>query len=843
MRSRIPRLIWFCILISGVTMPMNRVVAETVKTTSSPDVLAVGEPQIVEAEQFEQLGGWNPDSQFMDQLGSTVLIAHGLGEPVADATTIVTFPEVGTYEIWVRTRNWVAPWTFPEKVDQIDGVTEMEATAFAALPLEQRQRQYPGAFQICVDDQPLDTIFGTKTRNWTWEKATGNRATIQIDQPNTSRKISIHDLCGFDGRVDAVLFVRVDALNDETTEMTSDQIEALRRARTDTTPTAVSEKPYDLVVVGGGIAGTCAAISAARLGCKVALIQDRPVLGGNGSTEIRVHLNGHVNLPPYPNLGNLAYLMGPLAGGNAREASHYKDAERAKLVAAEKNIDLFLNTRVVDVVKEESSTNVLRITAVIGRQVITGEYLAFAGQVFADCTGDGNVGFLAGADWRMGRESKAETGEGEAPDVADRMTMGSSIQWYTEEMDQPQSFPVLPWAVPFTAQSIRPMLKGDWDWENGLNEDQIRDFEKIRDRGLRAAYGHWSFMKNHCGNQAGDGWDADGVWAAQVKNRRFGWVAYIAGKRESRRLLGDVILCQQDIQGNRPWPDASVTTTWSIDIHYPEKENSRFFPGEAFRAWAKQIEIKPYAIPYRCFYSRNVDNLFMAGRDISVTHVALGTIRVMRTGGMMGEVVGMAAAICKSQNCLPRAVYTDHLDALQSLMREGVAPPPPDKLDAAKALEMPDWMHNAGRNLASLPGVRITASSEHMSGLYPARLAADGQADITDNASRWVSDSSATPHWFQITWLEPVELDTLRVITGQAGGAEGPKTPISNCVLQYDADGSGTWIDIDETRTVDNTSVVILKRFPRLYAKSVRLWMSEPSEITRIWEFELFNCR
>ena len=214
----------------------------------------------------------------------------------------------------------------------------------------------------------------------------------------------------------------------------------------------------------------------------------------------------------------------------------------------------------------------------------------------------------------------------------------------------------------------------------------------------------------------------------------------------------------------------------------------------------------------------------------------------MRTGGMMGEVVGMAASICKEQNCQPRAVYTDHLEALQSLMREGVAPPPPGKENAAKALEIPDWMHNAGRNLASLPGVRVTASSEHASELYPATLAVDGRAEITDNTSRWVSGVSETQHWFQITWLEPVELNTMRAITGQAGGADGPKTPIRNSVLQYDADGNGTWIDIPETRTVDNTSVVILKRFPTIHAKSVRLWIPDVSEIARLWEVELFHC-
>jgi len=136
--------------------------------------------------------------------------------------------------------------------------------------------------------------------------------------------------------------------------------------------------------------------------------------------------------------------------------------------------------------------------------------------------------------------------------------------------------------------------------------------------------------------------------------------------------LGDVILREQDVVGRRPFPDACVTTTWSIDLHYPRPENTKHFPGEEFRSIAKHKRVKPYAIPLRCLYSRNVENLMMAGRNISVTHVALGTVRVQRTTGMMGEVLGMAAALCKRHDTAPRGVYQDHLDELKDLMRRGV---------------------------------------------------------------------------------------------------------------------------------------------------------------------------
>jgi hypothetical protein len=165
-------------------------------------------------------------------------------------------------------------------------------------------------------------------------------------------------------------------------------------------------------------------------------------------------------------------------------------------------------------------------------------------------------------------------------------------------------------------------------------------------------------------------------WQEQAATRKLGWVAYIAGKRESRRLIGDIVLKEQEIMQREIFPDASVVTTWTIDLHYPEEKNAKFFPGEEFRTIANHQPIQPYAIPYRCFYSKNVSNLFMAGRCISVSHVALGTIRVMRTGGMMGEVVGMAASLCKQHDTTPREVYQNHLGGLKVLMEKGVAPKP-----------------------------------------------------------------------------------------------------------------------------------------------------------------------
>ena len=583
----------------------------------------------VEAESFGDKGGWVVDQQFIDIMGSSILLAHGMGEPVADAKTRFKFPKEGTYRIFVRTRNWVANWT----------------------------PQYaPGQFQLRVNGETNPVLFGTEGEHWHWQRGED----IVVKHDNLNATLELRDLTGFDGRIDAICFTTDPGF------VPPNDLETLNlmRRKSLNLPDVIPDAdggPFDLIVVGGGIAGSCAAISAARLGLNVALVQDRPLIGGNNSSEIRVHLQGRINLPPYPNLGNLVAQMNHRREGNAMPADYYEDEKKMNLLAAESGVKAFFCTRAISVEKEDN-----KIVAVIGKHTESGVEHRFVAPLFADCTGDGNIGFYAGADWRMGRESKAETGESLAPEIADKMTMGASVQWYSVETDKPTTFPELPWSIQFKPETAKPMVKGDWDWETGLNFDQIWDFERIRDHGLRAAYGHWSYMKNGSGDD----------WAKQVANRKLGWVAFIAGKRESRRLLGDVILQEQDIVDNRDWDDACVTTTWTIDLHYPTEKNSKDFPGEEFMTVAHHQQIKPYAIPYRCLYSRNIDNLFMAGRDISVTHVALGTIRVQRTGGMMGEVVGMAASICKKHGVNPRGVYQEYLDELKSLMEKGVAPPP-----------------------------------------------------------------------------------------------------------------------------------------------------------------------
>ncbi len=585
----------------------------------SPAVAASGEHVLIEPESFDNLGGWVVDQQVMDQMGSPVLLAHGLGVPVQDAVEVVTFAAEGKYRVWVRTREWA------------------EAKDVQTAP---------GRFQLLIDGKPLSGVFGVEGAEWHWQDG----GTVEIKDKQV--KLALHDLTGFDGRCDAILFSRN---SDFVPPERGENLAKFRREVLGLPDAPQQAGQFDLVVAGGGMAGTCTAISAARLGLKVALVQDRPVLGGNNSSEVRVHLNGQINLPPYRRIGDVVAELDSGGRGNAQVAALYDDQKKLDLVRAEPNIRLFLDVHAYRVEKEGN-----RIVAVIGSDTRTSRDLRFAAPLFADCTGDGTIGFLAGADYRMGRESWVETGETLAPKEPDKMTMGASVQWYSVETPRPSPFPDCPWALAFTEQSCERMTRGDWNWETGLNKDQIADFEAIRDHGLRAVYGNWAFLKNHSKDKA------------KYANRKLSWVAYVAGKRESRRLLGDVILTQQDVQEQRSYPDGFVTTTWSLDLHYPDPANTQYFPGEEFKTICKTPAIKPYAVPYRCFYSRNVENLFMAGRDVSVTHVALGTVRVMRTCGMMGEVVGMAASICKNRNTTPRGVFVEHLPELKELATRGV---------------------------------------------------------------------------------------------------------------------------------------------------------------------------
>jgi len=568
-----------------------------VQTASAATVL-------VEAESFADHGGWGLDTQFIREMGSPYLIAHGLGKPVADATTKVAIPAAGTYRVFVRTKDWVARWNAPGT---------------------------PGTFQVLVNGKALAETFGTKGATWGWHD--GGTVTL----PAGEATVALHDLTGFDGRCDCIVFT-----TDSAPPPNDSAVLAAWRRTALGLPAAPKEVgPYDLVVVGGGYSGMGAAISAARMGLKVALIQDRGVLGGNGSSEVRVWAMGLIRRGKYPRIGEIIEEFCDHAKKSPGTFEEFGDAKKEKVVRDEPNIDLFLNTHAFAVEKQGS-----RIKSVSCLDVKTGRELRFTGTFFCDATGHATIGHLAGAETVM--EPKGR--------------MGMSNMWAWDEEESPQTFPATPWALPLTMDDF-PYPRdhhGQWFWESGFDKDPLGDAEGIRDWNLRAVYGAFNAMKN------GDG-------AADHKNAVLTWVAYVGGPRESRRITGDVVLTQDDIVTKREFPDGCVPSTWSIDLHYPKKEYAAKFPDNPFISIAVHDQrvdrTYGYPVPYRCFYSKDVENLFMAGRCVSVTHEALGTVRVMKTCGMMGEVVGKAASVAVKHGTTPRGVYEKHWSEMHDLLQ------------------------------------------------------------------------------------------------------------------------------------------------------------------------------
>ena len=568
------------------------------------------EQLLVEAESFQTHGGWVLDTQFIEIMGSPYLMAHGLGEPVKDATATVTFPSVGKYRVFVRTKDWVARWKAPGA---------------------------PGKLQLVVDGKPLAETFGAHGAEWSWQDG----GTVEIAQPKAS--LALHDLAGFNGRCDAIYFTK------DATFTPPNDGEALAKWRREVL--GLPEKPedagtFDLVVCGGGYAGMGAAISAARMGCKVALIQDRGVLGGNGSSEVRVWAMGGIRRGLYPNLGEIVEEFADAAMASPGTKAEFGDDKKEALVRAEKNIALFFNHHII-----AAEMNGRNVAAVVALDVRTSARRRFSGKFFADCTGHGTVGFLAGADLTT-RETEH---------------LGMSNMWRWADAGSPQPFAEASWALDMDMDDF-PYPKrnhAEWFWEGGFNVHPIYGLEEMRDWNLRAVFGAWNAMKNKGGK-------------AEHANAKLEWIAYIGGTRESRQLLGDVVLTREDIANKKPFPDGTVPTTWDIDLHYPKEQYAKKFPDAPFISKAvfdKSVDrLHGYPVPYRCMYSRNIENLFMAGRDISVTHEALGTVRVMKTGGMIGEVVGKAASVCVKNQCTPREVYERYFDELKGLLAlHGVA--------------------------------------------------------------------------------------------------------------------------------------------------------------------------
>ncbi|MBT5381025.1 MAG: FAD-dependent oxidoreductase [Opitutae bacterium] len=623
----------------------------------TPTLLLQADRILVETESFSDHGGWKLDTQFIREMGSPYLLAHGLGTPVKDATTTIEIKEGGAYQLFARTKDWVARWG---------------------------GKGQPGRFQIIINGTPAKATFGTKGAEWDWQG--GGKISLKKGK-NT---LALRDLTGFNGRCDAIYLTTFKEVPPNDSGILPDWRRELLGL-----PEKSLEKDYDLVVIGGGYSGMGAAISGARMGCKVALIQDRPVLGGNGSSEVRVWAKGNIRRGKYPRIGEIIEEISDKAKKSPGTYEEFEDAKKERIVRAEKNIDLLLNHHAFKV--EASKT---RIEAVHAFNTRTGETTRFTGKFFVDGTGHGTIGFLAGADHTMTPKGR----------------MGMSNMWAWANEEKAVDFPKTSWALDLNMADFPypRAFHGQWFWESGYDKDALGDAEGIRDWNLRAVFGAFNAMKNRDG-------------ADKHKNATLTWVAYVGGPRESRRLLGDVVLTEEDVVSKRDFPDGCVPSTWSIDLHYPKEQYAKKFPDNPFISYAvhgKGVDRSyGYPVPYRCFYSRNIENLFMAGRCISVTHKALGTVRVMKTCGMMGEVVGRAASICIKRGCLPRDVYKSYLDDLIELINlpgKAFRPTVNDKITIPSDAMALAGAHGApsGLSVSKFPGIVLDDKQAKIEGKW-----------------------------------------------------------------------------------------------------------------------------
>jgi hypothetical protein len=404
----------------------------------------------------------------------------------------------------------------------------------------------------------------------------------------------------------------------------------------------------DLCVVGGGMAGLCAAIAAARHGARTVLLQDRSVLGGNASSEVRMWICG-AHGADNKETGILEEILLENLWRNPSLRYPIWDTVLYEKAAYQDGLRLVLGCAVTDVIMDGE-----RIAAVRAWHLQRQCWLRVRAKHFADCSGDSVLRY-SGARCRWGREASSEFGESHAPAVADRLTMGNTCLIQLRQIDPADHVPfVAPeWAHRFPADHHRlahakPTGHNFWWLEVGGTQDTIADADAIRDELLRIAYGSWAFIKNHPDGR-GRGWELE-------------WIGMLPGKRENVRYEGDHILSQTDVERCGVFPDVVCHGGWSMDDHHPQAFNH---PGEPTIFHPAP---SPYGIPYRCLYSRNVPNLFFAGRNISCTHMAMSSTRVMATCATMGQAVGTAAAIALRHGTEARGVYERHLLELQNTL-------------------------------------------------------------------------------------------------------------------------------------------------------------------------------
>lgn len=504
---------------------------------------------------------------------------------------------------------------------------------------------------------------------------------------------------------------------------------------------ATTEK-YDVIVCGGGLAGVCAAIAAARMGAKTCLVQDRPVLGGNSSSEIRVTPHGAAAFHAYAReTGIISELLIEERAANHEEifengwTNSVWDMTLYDAVQRTENLTLHLNTAILGVTVEDR-----RLRSIACRIANAEVALTIEGALFIDCTGDGIVASEAGCKWRMGSEGRSEFNEPHALEKANGDVMGNSIHFKARDMGRPVPFKLPPWAIEhkdgrfFYDQGRLPkeMRGGYWWIEVGVPYDTIHEAETIRHELTRHTLGVWDWIKNK-----------DPKTVKLAANYALDWIGQVPGKRESRRVMGLYLMNEWDVIRCTVYDDEIAFGGWFIDMHTPggllaEKSEPASAEGYSQTSeYAVRSYMGPYGIPLRILVAMDIDNLMMAGRNISVTHCALGTVRVMGTTALMGQAAGTAAGIAVARGISPDEVCSVAVrDVQQRLLRDGCFLPRvrnEDEADKARKA------HATASSEACFHGLTPQATGAHEGLSYWRDQAVPLREELEQRRGQWVA--------------------------------------------------------------------------------------------------------
>jgi len=580
----------------------------------------------------------------------------------------------------------------------------------------------------------------------------------------------------------------------------------------------------EVLIVGGGLSGVCAALAAARNGAKVVLIQDRSRLGGNASSEIRMHIVGASAMKQvWRETGIIEELMLTESVTNPQASYEMLDYVLYDKVFSNKNITLLLDTMLFDVFTDGDKINTIHAYC-----SQTEELYEISAKKFADCTGDATMAAIAGAEFMRGREAKSKWNESLGLAVADDITMGNSLMFEAQEHDKPMPFVAPSWARKYTFKDfqyrkIHSYEYGYWWIELGGMEDIINDGQKIRDDLMAVVFGIWDYVKN-----SGD--------HPKSANWALSWFGTVTGKRESRRVTGDYIMTQRDIQDPTLLEDRVAYGGWPLDDHLPEGMNDT--SQKPFRS----IPLKgPYSIPMRSLYSKTFSNLYVAGRDISVSHVALSSTRVMATCAVLGQAVGTAMAYNLKENLSPRDLSSDkkHIAKLQQiLLRQDQA------LLGVKNMDENDLALSAA----------IKASHESADG--KASSVIDGiNRDVQDGSThQWRASMAGGEPWIELQWKKSQKIGSVECtfdtglnrflrLSGQASVMKNqvrgyqPET-VSDFKVEFKNKGKVVYEEYFE----QNYLRKFVHEFPQIQADSLRITVSKTNgdEFAKIFEIRCY---